>query len=142
MTEGNNDMKRTGIYVVQLLNREPMPVTRDRRYVDICAKVNRTNIKVGKAMDFSGRKQGYYKDFDEENVVFEPLVELEDIQRAETVILRALKQYRKLSPKGGKLEWLEGISYTDVKRIALAALDNHGIEYTPLVMHTEVRTEI
>ena len=142
MTEGNHDMKGTGIYIVQLLNKEPMPVTRDRRYVDICAKVNKANVKVGKAKDFATRRLNYDKDFDEENVVFEPLVELDDIKTAERVILRALKQYRKLSPKGGKLEWLEGISYADVKRIALVALDDHGIKYTPFVLHAEVKTKI
>jgi len=123
-------MKTRGIYIVQLTNEEPMPVTRDRRYVDICAKVNCNNIKVGKAQDFASRKCGYHNDFDEENVVFEPLVELDDIVTAERIVLRALKQYRKLSPKGGRLEWLEGISYADVKRIALATLDDHGIEYS------------
>ena len=106
-----------------------MPVTRDKRYVDVCAKVNKANVKVGKAKDFATRRLNYYKDFDEENVMFEPLVELDDIKTAERVVLRALKQYRKLSPKGGKLEWLEGIAYRDVKRIALAALDDHEIEY-------------
>jgi len=122
-------MKNAGIYIVRLTNEELMPVTRDRRYVDTCAVVNRDNIKVGKSLDLSSRRLDYFKEFDEENVVYEPLVELEDIQRAETAILRALKQYRKLSPKGGKLEWLEGIAYSDVKRIALAALDEHGIDY-------------
>jgi hypothetical protein len=126
-------MKNTGIYIVQLKNEELMPVTRDRRYVDTCAKVNRDNIKVGKAESFTGRKLGYYKDFDEANVVFQPIAELDNIKTAERVVLRALKQYRKLSPKQGKLEWLEGISYADAKRIALAALDGEGIDYTPVI---------
>ena len=59
------------------------------------------------------------------------IAELDDIVTAERVVLRALKQYRKPSPKGGKLEWLEGISYADAKRITLRALDDHGIEYVP-----------
>ena len=122
-------MKNTGIYIVQLLNEKLMPVTRAKSYVETCARVNKANIKIGKALDLAGRKSDYFKEFNKENVVFEPLVELDDIQRAETVILRALKQYRKLSPKGGKLEWLEGIVYADVKRIALAALDDQGMEY-------------
>ena len=122
-------MKNKGIYIVQLTNEELMPVTRDRRYVDICAKVNCDNIKVGKAQDFATRRLNYYKDFDEENVVFEPLVELDDIVTTERLVLRALKQYRKLSPKGGRLEWLEGLSYEDAKHIVLSALDDHGINY-------------
>ena len=67
-----------------------MPVTRDPRYIEICAKVNRANIKVGKAKDFAIRNSNYWKEFDEENVLFEPLVELDDIVTAERAILRAL----------------------------------------------------
>ncbi len=109
-----------------------MLVTRDKRYVDICARVDSINIKVGKAMDFATRKNNYYKDFDAENVVFEPWIGTKEIRQAETVVLRALKSYRKISPKGGKLEWLEGISYEDTKRIALEAIMNSGIVYEVL----------
>ena len=107
-----------------------MPVTRDPRYVAICAKVNRDNIKVGKAKDLSYRETNYWKEFDRDNVHFEPLVETDDIVTAETVILKALRQYRKRSPKGGRLEWLEGISYEDVKITVFASLDEKGISYT------------
>jgi hypothetical protein len=125
-------MNQSGIYIVQLLNEIPMPVTRDPRYVDICAIVNRTNIKVGKAKDFSIRRLNYWKDFGAESVLFEPLAGLDDIKTAERAILRALKDYRKISPKGGKLEWLEEISYEDVKSIVFAVLYRDGIEYTSL----------
>lgn len=119
----------SGIYIVQLLNNEPMPVTRDPRYRDICAKVNKSNIKVGKAKDFNARHKNYIKDFDAHNIVFEPIAKLEDIKTAEKTVLRALKEYRKSSPKGGKLEWLEGISYSKAKEIAINALNTQGIEY-------------
>jgi hypothetical protein len=124
-------MKKSGIYIVQLKNEVLMPVTRDPRYVEVCAKVNRANIKVGKSKDFATRKMNYWKEFDEENVIFEPLVELDNIVTAETAILRALKQYRMQSPKGAKLEWLEGISYENAKLIVFAALDEQSIEYIP-----------
>ena len=126
-------MKNTGIYIVQLTNEEPMPVTRDKRHIDTCARVNRDNIKVGKAENFTSRELNYHKEFGEDNVMFEPLAELSDIVSAERTVLRALKKYRKLSPKGGRLEWLEGITYADAKRLALAALDEHGVEYTPVI---------
>ncbi|MBT8076289.1 MAG: hypothetical protein KJN61_07455 [Gammaproteobacteria bacterium] len=106
-----------------------MPVTKDRRYVEDCARVNRENVKVGKAKDFAFRRSNYWKAFGKENVVIEPLVFMSDTSTAETAILRALKLYRKLSPKGGKLEWLEGISYEDAKRIVYAALDEQGFDY-------------
>jgi hypothetical protein len=119
----------SGIYIVQLLNELPMPVTRDRRYVEICAKVNKNNIKLGKALNFDVRRANYWKDFDKHNVIFEPIARLDDIKTAEKVILRVLKQFRKISPKGGKLEWLEGISHEDAKSIALASLDSENIKY-------------
>jgi hypothetical protein len=125
-------MKKSGIYIVQLRNEDLMPVTRDPRFIEVCAKVNRANIKVGKSKDFATRKINYWKEFDEENVIFEPLVELDNIVTAETAILRALKQYRKLSPKGGRLEWLEGISYEATKRIVFATLDEQGINFSPV----------
>ena len=113
-----------------------MPVTRDQRYINACAKVNKANIKVGKAENFTRRKLDYFKEFDEENVVFQPLAELDDIVRAERVVLRALRQYRKPSPKGGKLEWLEGISYENAKSVVFATLDERGFEYTPSNRHS------
>lgn len=114
-----------------LLNEVPMPVTRDARYADTCAKVTRANVKVGKAKNFAIRRSDYCKDFDEGNILFEPLAETDDIVSAEKVILRALKRYRALSPKGGRLEWLEGIAFEDVKILVFAALDKHGIKYIP-----------
>jgi hypothetical protein len=119
-----------GIYIVRLSNVEPMPVTRDPRYVNICAKVNNTNIKIGKATNLARRKLDYWKEFDQENVIFEPLVNVNNIKEAEKEILRSLKQFRKTSPKGGKLEWLEGISYELAKRIVFETLDRTGIKYT------------
>ena len=120
---------QSGIYIVQLLNETPMPVTRDPRYVDKCAKVNKSNVKVGKAKDFEGRRSNYWKDFDKHNVVFEPLAYLNDIKTAERLVLRALKQYRKLSPKGGRLEWLEGVTYEKAKSIVFKTLEAEAINY-------------
>lgn len=104
-----------------------MPVTRDTRYVEICTKVNKLNIKVGKAKNLNLRLLNYWKDFDVHNVIFERIAILEDIKTAEKVILRALKKYRKLSPKKRKLEWLEGITYEDAKSIALNTLKSENI---------------
>src|SRR5690606_21595308 len=85
------------------------PVTRDRRYVESCARVDFTNVKVGKARNLAARQENYWKDFDQENVEFIPIALVEDIQQAETAILRHLKAYRKRSPKGGLMDWLENI---------------------------------
>lgn len=109
-------------------------VTLDPRYVEICARMNRLNVKVGKAKDFATRRANYWKEFDEENVIFEPIAGLDDIVEAKRIILRALKDYRKLSPKSGKPEWLERISYEDAKNIVFARLRQRGIAYTPAAL--------
>ncbi len=101
--------KKSGIYIVTLNTELPMPVTRDKRYVDICAKVDNTNVKIGKAKNLAGRVQNYWKDFDKENVNFTPIALLEEIVVAEGLIKKKLVHYRMNSPKGGKLEWLAGI---------------------------------
>jgi hypothetical protein len=121
----------SGIYIVQLLNEDPMPVTRDLRYVDTCARVNRDNIKIGKANDFERRKKNYYADFDMENVIFEELYKIEDTRTAEKLIKRKLNPYRNLSPKGGKLEWLEGISYSEAKRAIAEVIEVSDLDYEP-----------
>ena len=120
--------KSSGLYIVCLLNEEPMPVTRDPRHVDTCARVTSANVKVGKAQDFSIREANYHKDFDEENVLFEPLVEIDpdEIVDAERAVMRYLRPYRMRSPKGGLLEWLEGISYEDAKAAVFLALEKAG----------------
>ena len=122
-------MINSGIYIVQLLNDEPMPVTRDPRYVETCARVNRENIKIGKANVFQGRKKDYYADFDKENVIFEGLYRMEDTKTAERLIKQRLKSYQKLSPKGGKLEWLEGISYCDAKKAIAEVMEASNLDY-------------
>jgi len=107
-----------------------MPVTRDKRYVDTCARIDSQNVKVGKAKNLATRQKNYWKDFDEENVVFVPLAILEDIQRAETAILRHVRNYRKRSPKGGLMDWLENIDLETAAKEVFIALDNEGIAYT------------
>jgi hypothetical protein len=107
-----------------------MPVTRDIRYVNTCAKVNKQNIKIGKALDFEIRRKNYINDFDDHNVVFKPIACLEDINSAEKAILRELSYFRMLSPKGGKLEWLEGISYDDANKAIFSALKKAQINFT------------
>lgn len=108
-----------------------MPVTRDLRYVKTCARVNQENIKTGKANDFESRKKNYYKDFDRENVVFEELYRIEGTKTAERLIKQRLKPYQKLSPKGGRLKWLEGISYCEVKKAIAEVIEASKLDYEP-----------
>lgn len=117
-----------GIFIVELLNKKSMPVTRDKRYIDDCAKVSRLNIKVGKTIDFTKREQDYFKDFDQENVIFTPLAKMDITQKnkkgikPKTAILRRLKSYQMKSPKNGQLEWLENISTDKVIKTIFSVL--------------------
>lgn len=122
-----------GIYVARIVSTSPMPVTRDKRYVDICARVDNSNVKIGKAKNLASRQKNYWKDFDEENVIFIPLAILENIQQAETAILRHLKEYRKRSPKGGMMDWLENIDIEVVIAEVYSVLDRKGIVYEAVI---------
>jgi len=119
----------SGIYIVTIKSMLPMPVTRDKRYVDICAKVNSENVKVGKAKNLAVRQRNYWKDFDKENVVFEPVAILRDIQAAETLIMRELCNYRVNGPKGSKLEWLQGIGFDEVRQTVAYVLNQSNLTY-------------
>ena len=121
-----------GIYLVSLLTETPMPVTRDKRYVDSCGRVNKSNLKIGKAVNLAQRRKNYWKDFDAHNVQFEPLAIMQEIVQAESQIKAALQGYRTRSPKGGLMEWLEGISRNEVIKIVFNALDSSGCEYKKL----------
>lgn len=119
----------SGIYIAILHTQQLMPVTRDSRYVDTCAKVNKMNVKVGKAKSFKVREKNYWKDFDEKNVEFIPIAQLSDIDRAETAILKQLDRYRLLSPKSGKMDWLTGINPNDVVQAAYEVLSVGDFDY-------------
>ena len=127
----NNSSKTedSGIYIALLHTQQLMPVTRDSRYVGTCAKVNNKNVKVGKAKSFRIREKNYWKDFDEENVEFIPIAQLDDIDRAETAILKQLKRYRVLSPKGRKMDWLTGIGPNEVVQAAYEVLSTENFDY-------------
>ena len=122
----------SGIYMAILLTTSLMPVTRDKRYVDTCAKVNNKNVKIGKAKNLANREKNYWKDFDQENVNFIPIAELDEIQEAETAILRELKVFRLKSPKGSLMDWLEGISPEKVIEISYNVLNEENINYKKL----------
>jgi len=100
LNEKNNNYKVTsssGIYVARILSSTPMPVTRDKRYVNICATVDKYNIKIGKAKNLKLRESNYWKDFDKNNVIFRPLAVLDDIQKAETSITQSKRRFNGLA---------------------------------------------
>jgi hypothetical protein len=118
-----------GIYIASPRGAHLVPVTQDPRYVDSCARVNDSNVKVGKAKSLAVRHRNYITDFGEANIRYIPLAVLIDIQRAETTILRRLKAFRKLSPKGGRMDWLEGIDPRDVIGAVFDSLNGANIDH-------------
>jgi T5orf172 domain-containing protein len=120
----------SGIYIVTLHSDVLVPVTQDRRYPD-CADVNSANVKVGKARDFSVRERDYRKDFGADKFSFKvvAVTSSTDIQAAETAVLRRLRRYRKLSPKGGMMDWLETITLADAIAEIYKALTDARISY-------------
>ena len=81
----------SGIYIVTIDSWTPVPVTHDKRYVDICARVDHTNVKVGKAKSLEGRHGSYVKDFPSCNVQFRSIVHTEDIKEAERAVKQAIQ---------------------------------------------------
>ena len=110
-----------------------MPVTRDPRYVETCARVTRNNVKIGTAKNLAGRRRNYWKDFDRENVEYVPIALVENYREAETAILRHLRAYRMRSPKGGLMDWLENIELETAIAEALFALKSNGIHHHVLI---------
>ncbi|MEZ5462623.1 hypothetical protein [Dokdonella sp.] len=122
-----------GIYVAQPVRMEPVPVSRDPRYIATCARVNCRNVKVGKARNLASRRRDYVRDFGQDNISFYPLLATEESGRAESLILHGLKAYRMRSPKGGLMDWLSGVSMEAVMAAVFSTLDEAGIPYKPLV---------
>lgn len=132
----------SGIYVARIYSCDPMPVTRDKRYVDVCARVDQSNVKVGKAKNLAARRKSYWKDFDRENVEFIPLLLVEDTHQAEQAILKRLNKYRKRSPKGRLMDWLENIDLELVINEVYSAVEEEGILYRSVKNEQEVKKMI
>jgi len=121
---------KSGLYIVTLNNEELISVNaNDPRIADKCIKVNRVNCKFGKARDLSIRKRNYDKVFGAENVNFFPLVALDEMARAERLVLALLSEWRIRGATGRKNEWLTGISAEEVQKIAISALAQSGLSF-------------
>jgi len=121
---------KSGLYIVTLNNEELISVNaNDPRIADKCIKVNRVNCKFGKARDLSIRKRNYDKVFGAENVNFFPLVALDEMARAERLVLALLSEWRIRGATGRKNEWLTGISAEQVQKIAISALAQSGLSF-------------
>jgi hypothetical protein len=87
-------------------------------------------VKVGKARNLSLRERDYRKDFgDNASFVAIAITHASDIQAAETAVLRRLGLFRKRTPKGGMMDWLQDITVDKAIAEVHEALANAGIPY-------------
>jgi hypothetical protein len=128
-------LPQAGLCIVALRNREPVSTSRgDRRIEDRCIKVNRAHCTFGKASNLGRRARDDARVFGDANICFMPLAMLaNDLVRAERQVLERLGAWRVRGPDGRLNEWLCGIEPEEVARIALAALSEDGIAFTPCV---------
>ncbi len=119
----------SGIYIATLHSDELVPVTQDPRYVEVCARVNCSNVKFGKAKDLAKRETDYWRDFGRENVSFVSIAKTALPAEAERAARAALRSYRMRSPKNGLMDWLENISPTEAVERILSAMASAGIPH-------------
>ena len=96
----------------------------DKSRANIMPSVNDRHIKFGKAQNLKERFRNYYFDNDGD-VEFTPIIVVEnysndELKNLEKHIKSKLKNYQMLNPKTNRrLEWLEGISYENLKDIII-----------------------
>jgi hypothetical protein len=117
-----------GLYIVALRNEEPISANaHDPRIAERCIKVNREHCKFGKARNLHLREKNYLKSFGAEFVDFRPILLLQEIDRAERLVLAELSAWRVRGTTGRRNEWLHGITPVEVERIAISALVRSGM---------------
>ncbi|RLA48424.1 MAG: hypothetical protein DRR42_16755 [Gammaproteobacteria bacterium] len=122
-----------GLYIVTLNNQQPISANADdKRVAHKSIMVNKENCKFGKAANLSNRRKNYYKTFGEENVNFQPIFSLSEIDVAEKEVLKKLRQFRQLSPSGYRTEWLYGVSSYSIANITELVLISLGFPYKDL----------
>ena len=125
--------KKAGLYIVTLKNHEPISVNaNDKRIADKAIKVTKANCKFGKSDDLARRKNNYDKVFGQHNVIYTPLVVMDEIDVAEKAVLQMLDRYRIRGKTNRKNEWLENICSTEVVRIVFETLDSGSHTYAEI----------
>lgn len=124
LTRSANIPKSFGIYIAQPRGSRMRVI--DKKRADIMPSVNNTHIKFGKTENLQRRFKDYYFDNDGD-VDFTPIIICESYSKQELANLEKLIKskvgnYRMRNPKTKKLlEWLEGISFEDLKNTILEA---------------------
>lgn len=112
-----------GIYVVEMLNDEPISVNADRPAIsERCIKVTRLNCKYGQAVNLARRERDYYKTFGANNVRFRFFAATPHHSIIENLVGQRLIAYRMRGASGRLNEWLHGISAQEVEDIVKEVL--------------------
>jgi hypothetical protein len=120
-----------GVYVIELLNEEPISVNADRPLIaDRCIRVTRENCKYGQAKNLARRQLDYEKTFGLQNVRFRYFAITEQFASVETEVGRRLLQYRIRGSRGRLNEWLQGISAEVVEAVVREVLTALPVTYT------------
>lgn len=112
-----------GVYVVELLNEEPISVNADRPLIaDRCIRVTRANCKYGQAKNLARRQLDYEKTFGAENVRFRYFAVTSHYASVEAAVGIRLMRYRIRGARGRLNEWLQGIGAEAVETVVKEVL--------------------
>lgn len=113
---------RSGFYVVELLNWQPMlSQEHDPRSIQVC----RGWVKVGKADSFARRLGDYEGTFTRGNVRFRPIATMAeaDLKTADALVKAAHLPWRRRNPPtDSRTEWMNGVCVKEAVEEALKAL--------------------
>lgn len=131
----NTDYKNvSGLYIVTLNNEDPISVNaNDKRKADRCILVNKSNLKFGKAKCLHTRQKNYFKTFGKENVNYHPIALLEDVGRAEDLILEKVLEYRLKGRTGRLNEWMVNITKEQLILIIVSTLEENKITFEIII---------
>ena len=123
-----------GVYVVEMLNEEPISVNADRSQIaNRCISVTRANCKYGKAKNLRRRQRDYEKTFGTEIARFRYYAVTPHYANIETMVGARLLHYRIPGTTGRLNEWLQGISSESVEALVREILESVPTDYsTPL----------
>ncbi len=122
-----------GVYVVELLNDEPISVNADRPAIaHRCIKVTRANCKYGKATNLARRQREYYKTFGSQNVRFRFFTPTEHHALVEALVGQRLAAFRVPGMTGRPNEWLQGIDAQEVEQVVKSVLATLPTSAAPL----------
>lgn len=116
-----------GVYVVEMLNDEPMSVNSDRPGIaERCIRVNRANCKYGQAKNLARRERSYVRTFGRHNFRFRFYAVTENYAAVEAELALRLSAYRVPGQTGRPNEWLQDITVEEVEAIARSVVFQRG----------------